>query len=100
MTGQFRILRAFGLAAALLSVAGAERAAAVAYKATIISSTGYDYPTVGGISGASVVGSGSPSSGPNQGGSEAILWNGTTNPGVSLNPGADWQSQGMRRFRR
>ena len=90
MTRSLKLLTTVGLAAALLLEAGAERAVAVAYKASIINLTGYDSGGTSGISGTSVVGIGYPSA--TGGYYDALLWNSTTNSLVSLNPGPDWSS--------
>ena len=93
MTQPFRIAWTLGLAAALLLCAGAQRATAVAYQATILAPAGYTGADLYGISGTSLVGSGYPSA--TGGFYDAQLWNNTTNSFVSLNPGPEWNSKGF-----
>ncbi|HEX4415735.1 MAG TPA: PEP-CTERM sorting domain-containing protein [Lacipirellulaceae bacterium] len=82
MSKQRRFLR-LGLAFALLMGAGADRAIAVAYQATLLATPTPSYANAYGVSGTSIVGGSSPG---------ALLWNGAANTYVSLNPGPDWTS--------
>lgn len=84
MTGKLNVLRAFALAITLLFAAGAERAAAVAYKATIIHPMGYDDSVAKAISGTSILGQGDPSAGTSNG--IAFLIDDSTHNVVNLNP--------------
>jgi hypothetical protein len=72
------------LAAMLLLVAGTDRAAAVAYKATIIHPMGYDESVAKAISGTSILGQGDPSAGSANG--IAFLLDDSTHNVVNLNP--------------
>src|SRR6476660_6676758 len=81
---------AAGLAIALLSSPGAQRAAAVAYKATIISPAGYDNAEAKAISGSSILGQGDPSLG--SGNDFAFLLDDSTHIVVNLNPDG-WSAQ-------
>ena len=72
-----------GLAIAMSAAAAADRAVAVAYQATLLTTPTQFYGNASGISGTSIVGGTSLG---------ATLWNGATNTYVSLNPGPDWNS--------
>jgi PEP-CTERM motif len=91
MSAKLRIVRTFGLAAALLFVAGAQRATAAAYTARLINIAGYNFGEAEGISGASVVVTGHPSA--TGGYYDALLWNNTANSLMSLNPGPEWSTK-------
>src|SRR4051812_44856696 len=82
MSKQRRLL-GFGLAFAILTGAGAGRAIAAVYQATLLASLTQSLGNAYGVSGTSIVGGSYP---------VAILWNGATNTFVSLNPGPDWIS--------
>ena len=87
MTRRLKLPMALGLAAALL-LAGAERAEAIVYKASLLSVTGYNSPNPTGISGTSIIGLGTPVSG--DGGS--FLLDDSTHSVVELNP-TGWAAQ-------
>ncbi len=91
MTAPLRILPAFGLAAALLFVMGAQHAMGVAYTARLVNLAGYNFGEAEGISGASVVVTGHPSA--TGGYYDALLWNSTANSLMSLNPGPEWSTK-------
>jgi hypothetical protein len=77
------------LALALAILLAATRVQGATYKASIISSVGYESPTATPVSGSAIVGLANPTTG----GLSAILWNGTNDTVVDLNPGPDWASQ-------
>src|SRR5262245_29729034 len=81
---------AVGLVSTLLSSLGAQRAAAVAYKATIISPAGYDNAEAKAISGTSILGQGDPS--PGSGNGIAFLLDDSTHYAVRLDPDG-WYAQ-------
>jgi len=80
---QFRLSAAFSVTASLLISAIAERAIAITYQASIISPIGYTSTEAIGISGTSIVGAGTPSSG--DGG--AFLLTGSSNSGYRTQSG-------------